>query len=213
MIKPFSEFSATLNSVSRANWPLLVPAVALKFKPSGKSQLPNLQLPSLLYLRMRSLFGIGARADILTFFLTQEKITFTAADCTEVGYTKRNLADVMDGFVRSGIFGVTKVRNQRHYEFVKRDLIALMIGPLPKFAPSWRQILEVIIPLQTCINNIENKPESVKVVAIRNVLIDLKDKLDKLKLVPPPFQADFSAYLSSFAKWILETMSTLFKGS
>lgn len=204
--QPFSEFAATLNSVSNANWPLLTQATPLKFKPSGKSQLPRLELPSLLYLRMRSIFGVGARADLLTFFLVQKIATFTAADATEVGYTKRNLAEIMDGFVRAGIFGASAVRNQRHYDFVKRESMLHLVGPLPKFSPSWRHILEVVIPLQASINNIENKPESVRVVVIRNILIDLKDNLYRLKLVPPPFQADFTAYWNSFGKWMLETV-------
>lgn len=209
--QPFSEFAATLNSVSNANWPLLVPVTPLKFKPSGKSQLPRLELPSLLYLRMRSLFGVGARADLLTFFLVREKATLTAADATEAGYTKRNLADVMDGFVRVGIFGVSAVRNQRHYDFVKQELVLQLVGPLPEFTPSWRHILEVVIPLYASISEIENKPESIKVVAIRNVLINLKDNLSRLKLTPPPLQGDFTAYWNSLAKWILDVLPALFK--
>lgn len=145
--QPYSEFAATLNSVSSANWPLLTAAVPLKFKPSGKSQLPRLELPSLLYLRMRSIFGVGARADLLSLLLTQEPTTSSAADATEAGYTKRNLAEVMDGFVRAGIFGASAVRNQRHYEFAKRDLMLQLIGSIPNFTPRWGHILEVVIPI------------------------------------------------------------------
>lgn len=207
--QPYSAFAATLNSVSRANWPLLAQEAAFKFKPSGKSQLPRLEYPALLYLRMRSLFGVGARADLLTFLLTQVKTTLTAADSTEVGYTKRNLSDVMDGFVRAGIFGVSLVRNQRHYEFVKKDSMIQLVGSLPKFVPSWRHILEVVIPLRVCINSVEYKSESLKMVAIRNTLMSLKNNLYKLKLTPPPLQADFSAYWDSFEQWILEALPVL----
>lgn len=210
--QPFSEFAATLNSVSNANWPLLVPVTALKFKPSGKSRLSSLELPSLLYLRMRSIFGVGARADLLTFFLVQKKATFTASDATEIGYTKRNLADIMDGFVRAGVFGASAVRNQRHYDFVKQESMLHLVGSLPKFRPSWRHILEVVIPLFVSINNIENKPESVKLVTIRNILIDLKDDLYRLKLTPPPLQVDFTLYWESFCKWLLAELKVLFKG-
>ena len=127
-------FAAALNSVSSANWPLLTSERALTttfvFTPSGKSQLPSLELPSLLYLRMRSLFGVGARADLLTFFLTQKKVMLTAAEATEVGYTKRNLAEIMDNLVRAGIFRISIVRNQHHYTFIKQDKMAQLVGSL-----------------------------------------------------------------------------------
>ncbi len=66
--QPFSAFAATLNSVSMADWPLETGAIPLKFKPSGKSQPPQCELPALLSLRLRALFGVGARADLITFF-------------------------------------------------------------------------------------------------------------------------------------------------
>ena len=69
----FSVFAATLNSVSRAKWPLIVTAQPLQFKPSGKSKPPACERPALLSLRMRTLFGTGARADLITFFLTNKK--------------------------------------------------------------------------------------------------------------------------------------------
>src|SRR5207302_2062208 len=83
VMEPISIFSATLNSVSRAKWPLFTTKIPLKFVPSGKSKLPKLELPALLYFRLRTLFGVGARADITTFFLTQKKTDFSAADAAE----------------------------------------------------------------------------------------------------------------------------------
>ena len=74
----------------------------LDFKPSGKSSPPRCETPALLGLRLRALFGVGARADLLTFFLTQKKTIFTASDTVEIGYSKRSLADLLDNFVQSG---------------------------------------------------------------------------------------------------------------
>ena len=171
----FSEFAATLNSVCRAKWPLLTLASPIKFTPSGKSKPPKYELPALLCFRLRGLFGVGARADLIMFFLTQKKNDFAVSDVTEIGYSKRALAEVLEGFTLSGIFDGAMVRNQRRYHFAKRDLVLKFVGPLPEFILSWRYIIEVLLTLRACILSVEKKSDNIKVVEIRNILISLKD--------------------------------------
>jgi hypothetical protein len=207
-----SVFSATLNSVSKAHWPNLTSAMPLKFKPSGKSKLPRLELPALLNLRLRTLFGVGARADLIAFFLTKKKADFSAADTTEIGYTKRNLSEILDDFVQAGIFDTFTVRNQQRYYFSKRDQMIQILSPLPEVILPWKNILEVLLPLRYALQQTSNKSESTKVVEIRNTLIELDNKLRKLNLTPPPLQPDFHAYLHSFAEWILEITKSLAHG-
>ena len=211
--EPFSIFAATLNSVSNADWPLFAKVTPLKFIPSGKSKPPRCELPSLLYLRLRALFGVGARADLITFFLTQEKSHFTASDAAEIGYSKRGLANLLDSFVQSGFFDVITIRNQQNYRFIKRDQMINMIGLFPEVVPSWSPILEVVLPLRTCIQSIENKSEGTKVTEIRSALMKIEDKLYKLNLAPPPpIESDFSAYWQNFSEWILKMLDSFAQG-
>ncbi len=212
LLEPFSAFAATLNSVSRANWPVFKPISPMKFKPSGKSKSPRCELPALLYLRLRALFGVGARADLMTFFLTESRNTLTASDTTEIGYSKRSLADLLDSFVESGLFNVISSRNQRHYSFLKRDEMSKILGLLPEVVPSWRHVLELVFPLRRCIQQIENKSIGTKVTEIRNCLGQIEDKLQKLSLTPPPLQSDFLAYWDSFEGWILEVFESFALG-
>ncbi len=212
-IKSFSLFAATLNSISRANWPVLMSTPSLKYKPSGKSKPPRFENPALLSFRLRALFGIGARADLITFFLTQEQRDYAVSDTIEIGYTKRNLADVLEGFARAGIFDVFMVRNQQRYRFTRRNDFLKILSPLPKFMPSWRYLFEVILKLRDCIQRIEKKPDEIKAVEIRNALMDLEDPLHRLNLTPPPIQSDFSAYWDSFTKWLLEILKSLSLGA
>ncbi len=208
-IDALSIFSASLNSVSRANWPLLSPANPLKFKPSGKSKPPRFENPALLLFRLRSLFGVGARADLIAYFLAQKKSDYAISDATEIGYTKRNLADVFESFVRAGIFDLFLARNQQRYRFLKRDEIAKMLSPFPQFMPPWRKIFEVILKLRECIRKIEKKSDSTKIVEIRNVLMDMEEQLTQLNLTPPPMQPDFHIYWDSFCNWILGILPSL----
>lgn len=209
--KSFSTYSATLNSISRATWPFFLDSPPLKFIPSHKSCLRPLESPALLNIRARSIFGTGARADLMTFFLTHPKSDFAVSDVAEIGYSKRNLAEILDELSLSGLFDKFLLRNQQRYRLKNNQLINVL-GPIPKYAPSWRLILEVLLPLRDCIKRTENDSESTKVVEIRNLLISLQKNLQRLNLTPPHFQIDYHAYLNSFSKWLLEIASKLAQG-
>ncbi len=204
VIEPFSLFASTMNSVSQANWPVFSSVLPLKFKPSGKSKQPRCELPALLFLRIRALFGVGARADLITFFLTQKRNDFTASDTTEIGYSKRSLADLLDNFVQSGFFEMFMIRNQKNYRFIKRDQMTKIVGQIPEEVPPWRDILQVVLSLRNCIEQNERKATGVRMNEIRNHLKKMEDKLRKLNLTPPPMQSDFDLYWESFSNWILK---------
>lgn len=208
----FSIYSATLNSLSRAGWPLFLDLPPLKFSPSHKSCLRSLESPALLNLRARSTFGTGARADLVTFFLIHPNSDFAAADLSEIGYSKRNLAVIMEEFCLTGLFDKFLLRNQQRYRLIKNEQLIKVLGPIPDYAPSWRIILEILLPIRDCIQRIENSSESTKVVEIRNLLMTLQKQLERLDLTPPPWQTNFSAYLHTFHNWILEIVRKLADG-
>ncbi len=203
----FSTFASTLNSIAQTKWPVFFKPITPKFTPTGKSKHPKIESPALLNLRLRAMFGVGARADLLTFWLMQEKNEYSVSDLTEIGYSKRNIAVVLDELVMAGIFNAIPVRNQRRYFFTKRDLFTDLLKPLPKNFVAWHLYLDLIFSLRACILKNENKSVSTKAVEIRNLLIKQESKLQKLNLSPPPMQTDLSAYWVSFEEWVLKISS------
>lgn len=210
--EPFSTYAATLNSVSRTSWPVPVRANPLKFTPSGKSCLRPLESPALLSIRARSVFGPCARADLVTFFLTHNNGNYSASDLEEIGYTKRNLLEILEQFSLSGLFHQSQVRNQHRYSLGKNDLLINLLNPVPDFAPSWRLVFEIILKLRDCIKRHEKSSESVQVVEVRNLIITLQKNLEALNLTPPAFQPNLHLYWDSFSNWLLETVGKLAKG-
>jgi hypothetical protein len=210
--EPFSSYASTLNSLSRAALPLFLETPPLKVILSHKSCLRPLESPALLNIRARSIFGTGSRADLVTFFLTHTNADFSASDVTEIGYSKRNLAEILDAFSLSGLFDKFLLRNQQRYRLIKNDQLLKILSPIPAYAPLWRVILEVLLPLRECIKRTENSSESTKVVEIRNLLITLQKHLHRLNITPPPLQNNFKAYLNSFSKWLLEIVRPLAQG-
>lgn len=169
-LRTFSQFAAALNSVSSAKWPDTAQNTPMKTKVRGKSLLPSLELPSLLMLRMRSLFGPGAKADTLTHLLTRSRQQFSAADLVEIGYSKKSIMTALDHLASSGIVAVTHVRNKKIYELRRAKELQVVIGKIPTVAPPWNKILQAISLMRSEIPELQKSSEMTRGIIFRNCL-------------------------------------------
>lgn len=210
----FSVFSATFNAIAdlRTKWVVPIKVSSLKFHPSGKSVLRSLDAPSMINFRLRSFFGVGARADVLEFLLSTERSDFAISDLMETGYSKRRLAEILDDLAAAGIFSELKVRNQLRYTFVRRDQCIKLLGGIPKHMVYWCRILAVLLPIRACLQDVEDTPVGVRVIDIRNLLNNLTRELLELRLAPPSMQNNFEAYWDSVTKWLLGFSASLSQG-
>lgn len=213
IFEPFSIFASTLNTMTQSNWPIFSEVVPLKFLPSRKSVLPSLNAPALLQLRLRSFFGVGARADLFTYFLTEIKNDFTASDAVDVGYGKRSLAEILDSLALSGFLTSTMIRNQRKYELAKTEQLKRLIGEPPQFSPPWHYILEILISLRYSLYQSETSSNTTKVITIRNDLERMKNLLKSIHLSPPILESNPDQYWEIFSKWLLEYVKTIAQGN
>lgn len=201
-VHSFSQFAAALNSVSSAKWPSEEEVAHFTPELSGKSLLPALEAPSLLMLRLRNLFGTGAKADILTHFLTRNGMHFSASDLSEVGYSKRSLMTALDHLATSGVLVVTNVRNKKNYELRKPKELQVIVGKLPKMAPPWIKILQAIVAIRKVLPEIQNSSKMTKGVILRNCLIKIEPLLP-IYISPilqnsPDFERDWKAIKEIF---------------
>ncbi len=197
--RSFSQFAAALNSISSAKWPSAEESPRFKVKISGKSSLPVLKSPSLLMLRLRNLFGPGAKADILTHFLTRNEMRFSAADLVEIGYSKRSLMTALDHLAASRVLDVENAGNKKIYQLRNPKELQVVIGQLPKVAPSWNKILQAIIAIRSVISEIQNSSEVTKSVIFRNCLIKIEDLLptfiSPILHTSPDFRRDWNSVM------------------
>jgi hypothetical protein len=213
--EPFSVFSTTFNAISdsRTKWVVLTKAASLKFRASGKSTLRNLEVPSMILFRLRSFLGVGARADILAFLISEKDRDFTASDLLETGYSKRRIAQILDDLAEAGILSLVQVRNQFHYALIKRNSMIQLLGKTPKKMVHWDQILAVLLPIRACLHRVENTSVGVRAIDMRNLLKKLSKELQQIHLTPPPLQNDLEAYWENVVKWINEFSSSFAEGN
>ena len=99
------------------------------YKATGRSTLRPLTEPSLVLLRMRTMFGLSARTEILRYFLFHPWQRATAAMLAEsANYAKRNVADACDMLAQAGVLSSKGVGNRFYFSLAPGDSLADFVG-------------------------------------------------------------------------------------
>jgi DNA-binding transcriptional ArsR family regulator len=206
----YDHFAAIVNATAtpRLAWP--TDHTGAKIRTSGKSQAPDIRHRALLQLRLRCLFGVTARADVLLRFLrpimVQEispTMTLTVSTFADLGYSKPAIAEVLNDLTMAGLVERWRRGNRDYYELTHVGALeALVGGALPATAPSWTIRLRVIASLLSAEAATHEKKPVVQAVAILKQLEQHHDALERLG-VKPPAHAQTWPDLASWARHAL----------
>lgn len=206
----YDRFAACVNGTARPKvaWPTRHPGTAVR--TSGKSRPPDLQHSALLQLRLRCLFGVSARADMLLRFLrpimTQETLpnmTLTVSTFADLGYSKPAMADVLGDLTSAGLIEKWRRGNRDHYELARVEaLVGLVGGVLPATAPIWTTRFRIAASLLLAEAATREKKPVVQAVAILKQLEQHHHDLEQLG-VKPPAHAQTWDDLASWARHVL----------
>lgn len=177
----WGEFAATVNAHSTAAWPgATTPG---PFRLRGRSLAPALDRPSMCWLRMRAVFGVSARAEILRVLLQSTTSRRSVAGlATGSGYTKRNVADECDTLARAGVLEKRLIMNRHHYSLVRRDAVLALVGDVAPILPRWTSvwnITRVLLELEAA-----NETASAKTfpIHVRNGIDEIADDFTELDI-------------------------------
>jgi hypothetical protein len=133
----FQQYAATVNAHSAAAWPA-GSAKPLAFRSRARSLLEDLTRPALLSLRIRALFGVGARAELLRAFLRQPQVSLTAADlAVETSYTKRNVLNELEPLRFAGLVRRFRAVNSDRFSLARLNELVALVGPVPPRSMPW----------------------------------------------------------------------------
>src|SRR5271166_1518321 len=131
VMEAWGEFAATVNARAGVRWPGAT-VERSSYRVTGRSTLRSLSEASLVVLRMRAIFGVGARAEILREFLFNPRSKRTAAGLAETtNYTKRNVAEECDQLVLADLLSVKTVGNRFYYSLTNSRALASFVGSVP----------------------------------------------------------------------------------
>lgn len=108
------------------------------FRSRARSLLEDLARPALLSLRMRAVFGVGARAELLRALLSRRPHAPTAAGLAlETSYRKRNVLKELEPLRHAGLVQSFRAVNVDRYSLVRTAELAALIGPVPERSTKW----------------------------------------------------------------------------
>lgn len=202
----FAETAATVNVHSALRWPGATSP--RPFRRTGRSDVADFSRPSLVVLRLRALFGVGARAETVRAFIADPSAGFTAADLAGVaGYTKRNLAESLDALRMGGLLHAEPRRNQLVYRLTDAEKLMSMLGGKPSSFPMWRSVFRILESLLELTGRAEGMKSAVRVVEAADVLRDLDADLRAVGQRPPSVDmlgpdpwAELTGWASGLAK-------------
>ena len=97
--------------------------------PSGKSRQPDTDKAINFAFRMRNIFGLGSRAEVIRYLITFSETAVPAQSIAEAaGYAKRNVNETLAALVASRTVTTFDVGNERRYLLNR---------------PSWGQLLDL----------------------------------------------------------------------
>lgn len=209
--RSFASFSSTLQHHVGGTWPSAERTKPWKLQLSHKSRPPDLEQPALISLKSRALFGVSARADVITAILKWPAPDFGAADLVFVGYTKRNLADALDALALGGLLRSSRAGNRVRFSWRKRAELRRLLGPLPQSIPRWPPIFRVLGGWLELLERVDGKSERLSVIEAVKEFTRRRSDMTAAGVTPP--RATTTPLEWSFiAEWMLTNVRELTQG-
>lgn len=190
----FREYAATVNAHGGAGW-AAASAKPLAFRPRSRSLLEDLTRPSLISLRIRAIFGVGARAELIRAFLSRPRSAMTAADLSsETSYGKRNVLNELEPLRFAGLVTSFRATNADRFSLARADTVEALVGPLPtRFARRAYTftVLDALLRLarqSTKRSALQNAVDAVRLIEER------KDLFASAEIYPPPLPSGPQAW-------------------
>lgn len=179
------------------------------FVTSGKSQLPTLRdSPPLLRLQMRALFGVTARAELILVLASEagQARRWSAGDLTFTGYTKRNIALVLEELTLGGLISAVAVKNRTEYRIARP---AGLYGLLPILrraqVPRWELRLATLTAARRMAATVESKAPVLRSIEARR-FVDTHTRALALLGLNPPRICEPEAYFDDLASWLVDAL-------
>jgi hypothetical protein len=207
----WGEFAATVNARAGSDWSGETDERP-SYRVTGRSTLRSLEEPSLVYLRMRAMFGVGARAEILRHLLLSPGEWVTAAQLARAaGYTKRNVAEECESLERAGVLAMKTDSNRFTYSLARRRALEDFVSDLPSIRPSWKSLFNVVKAAMDLEEAEESLSHDALVVEGHRVVRDIEDDLEELG-IEGPRRTRGAAFWDEFQDWASATLGEIAAG-
>jgi hypothetical protein len=205
----WGQFSATINHFSGVSrWPKATEE--RKFAVTGRSSLRRLSERSMVYLRMRSIFGLSARTEVLRYLLFTRERSTAAMLAMQTNYTKRSIAEACESLAQAGALHSKQVGNRLYFSLVDGEALLAFLGPSAPIRPDWPALLRVVNALDRWTQFVESD-ERLLTVQTHQVFTQIQEDLEVLRLEMPD-QVSGEEFMPIWNRWSVALMKSLAAG-
>jgi hypothetical protein len=209
VVDAYASFAATVNAHGGANWP--GESQPWSYSTTGRSMPPALSRDSMIWLRMRAMFGVSARTEILRYFLSHEGGRASVNTlATASGYTKRNIADETTTLQRAGVLGVRSVLNRLYYSLDREAQLRSFVGEPPSVLPDWTALFRLTRAVVELSDDSSRLPTRALNVEASRILNDVEEDFHRLELSPLPVRDN--DYWAAVQRFIDGTLTAWARG-
>lgn len=208
--KAFGRFSATVRKNRPASWP--GDGQPLRFSATGRSSIPETGLrPALLQLRLRGIFGVSARAEIIRRMMPEPDRPFGIAELAMfTAYGKDNIADALDMMSVAGLIArnvMTTAGNVGVFTLPAAGRVNQLVGGIlpPDRHPYWAARFRVLLQLVDFA--VSASPDRVvRAAEIERRLAQIHCDLRWVASFPH-LRSGVDAVIDDFEKWSIRLLS------
>jgi len=190
----FREYAATINAHGGAGWPAAT-AKPLAFRSRARVLLEDLTRPALISVRIRAVFGVGARAELIRAFLSRPGAALTAADLSaETNYGKRNVLNELEALRFAGVVKSVRAVNADRFSLAKGAQIKALLGPLPERFTRWSPSFGLLHVLLEVANGAAKRGDLENAVAPVRLLEERRELFGSAEAHVPPLPPGVAAW-------------------
>ena len=204
-------FAATVNAEAGLTWPGAT-SKQPAYRATNRSRLRPFSEPSLIELRLRAMFGIGARTEVLKFFLFNQGATVALSSLADATlYTKRNVAEACESLVQAEILRRRAIANRFVFSLEEPERLSAFVGSVPTVTPDWSALFRAVVTILDTGDQQGDRDESALAVHVHQATRSMAADLDALGIRQPDWQRGVGI-LGQWFEWTSELMGRLASG-
>ena len=207
----FHGFAATLREHSGVKWSdkgqppwNCVPEVNARRLP--------MERPALLCFRIRTLCGVGARADVLNEMIWRSSTWTRASDLSGLGYSKRTVAGILSDLHESGIARQLSVGNALTFQLAHRDDLVSVLDAGDLAFLNWERVMSLVLMFLE-LSHLGHKNPMARRVEANKRRGPLRALSDELGLETPPITSGNSSAWGDLMSWAIHCARDLSCGA
>jgi DNA-binding transcriptional ArsR family regulator len=203
-------FAAQVADAGGPRWPVATQP-AYRYRARGKVQVRDLRAPARLIWRLRSAFGVNARADILAVLLTQTDRDITLADLARATrFTKRNVTVTIRSLQLAGLVETERVGNAQRVRLSRDSVLRPWLCPVAQNSRlDWPARFAVALEALRFASAERTTAPVVRAVDARALVERLSPAIRRLGLHEPDTAALGEAFDGAFDRWLDELAADL----